>query len=104
MSMIKTSNIVFSVEQICFKFLRIQNPNFHRLFQASYPKCQYRDETNTYMTIYNLLHISDMFGTMGTVLKYDDYVGYDYDNNDDDECYLLYRGYLKLYTSNKSYF
>ena len=56
------------------------------------------------MTIYNLLHISDMFGTMGTVLKYDDYVGYDYDNNDDDECYLLYRGYLKLYTSNKSYF
>jgi hypothetical protein len=56
------------------------------------------------MTMYNLLHISDMFGTMGTVLKYDDYVGYDYDNNDDDECYLHYRGYLKLYTSNKSYF
>jgi hypothetical protein len=25
------------------------------------------------MTINNLLHISDMFGTMDTVLRYDDY-------------------------------
>jgi len=77
-------------------FLHIQNPNFHRLFQTSYVKCQYREETNIYIAICNLLHISDMFGTMGTVLRYDDY---DCDNdNDDDNCYLLYRGYLKLYT------
>jgi len=46
------------------------------------------------MTIYNLLHISDMFGTMDTVLRYDDKD----DDNDDDDCYLLYRVYLKLYT------
>jgi len=103
--MIKTSNIVFSEEQICFTFLHIQNPNFHRLLQTSYAKCQYREETNMYMTINNLLHISDMFGTMDTVLRYDDYVGYnDNDNDDDDDCYFLYRGYLNLYTSNKSYF
>jgi hypothetical protein len=82
------------------------------LLQTSYAKCQYREDTNMYMTINNLLHISDMFGTMGTVLRYDDYFGYDdnddddddNDDDDDDDFYLLYRGYLKLYTSNKSYF
>jgi len=90
-------------------FLHIQNPNFHRLFQTLYAKCQYREETNIYMTIYNPLHISDMFGTMGAVLRYDDYDGDndnddDDDDDDDDNCYLLYRGYLKLYTCNRSYF
>lgn len=35
-----------------------------------------------------------MFGTMDTVLRYDDKD----DDNDDDDCYLLYRVYLKLYT------
>ena len=83
-------------------FLHIQNPNFHRLFHASYVKCQYREETNMYMAICNILHILDMFRTMGTVLRYDDYDGDndndDDDNDDDDNCYLLYRGYLKLYT------
>jgi hypothetical protein len=46
------------------------------------------------MTIYNLLHISDMFETMDTVLKYDDN---DDINNDDNDyyCYPLYRGHLK---------
>jgi len=46
------------------------------------------------MTIQNLLHISDMFGTMETVLRHDD----NDDDADDDDCYLLSRRYLKLYT------
>jgi hypothetical protein len=51
------------------------------------------------MTIYNLLHISDMFGTIDTVLRYDDDDDdNDDDDDDDDDCCLLYRGYLKLYT------
>jgi hypothetical protein len=39
-----------------------------------------------------------MFGKMGTVLRYDDDNGDNDDDDDDDSC-LLYRGYLKLYTS-----
>jgi len=92
-SFIKTSDIVFSVEHIYFMFLHIQTPSFHRLLQTSYAKCQYKEETNIYMTIQNLLHISNMCGTMDTVLRHDDN-----DDDDDDDCYLLYRGYLKLYT------
>jgi hypothetical protein len=78
--------------------LHIQNPNFHRLLQTSYAKYQYREETNIYMTIYHLLHISDLFGTMDTVLRYDDNDDDNDDDDDDDDCYLLYRVYLKLYT------
>ena len=80
-------------------------PFSYRLLQASNAKCEYRVQTNIYMTIYNLLHISDMFGTMGTVLRHDDD---DDDNNGDDDndinnnnnnnCYHLYKGYLQLYT------
>jgi len=95
-SFIKTSDIVFSVEHICFMFLHIQTPSFQRLLQTSYAKCQYKEETNIYMTIQNLLHISDVYGTMDTVLRHDD--NDDDDDDDNYDCYLLYRGYLKLCT------